>query len=254
MELYYGLPNEIWDALYLEAEDLLQEEELGQHLVGVYPAGGRIYGIESYPPGLMCLYMDVVESLIDPTSSYHKESGFKVFKVMNGNSPLYMVDLFKWVRWITTDQTNDWRMEEFLHIIPFGGQIIYEDDSISSIIGSVREFMIKQNFKLCGDGPIRHSSKTLAYPFARAYHSLMQTGKFRPCLNSNWDQVIDIDTDRESGLLSLDREVIRAVSTSDSLPEIDPKNVEVFPCWKMTDSKMISLIKKQTIDLYRYQL
>jgi hypothetical protein len=51
-DFYYGLPQEIWDALVLEAEDLLSEEQIGNHIVGLYPAGPRIFGIESASPGL----------------------------------------------------------------------------------------------------------------------------------------------------------------------------------------------------------
>lgn len=255
MKLYYGLPNEIWDNLYFEAEDLLQEESLGQYIVGVYPAGNRIYGIESYPPGLMCLYVDSVGSLIDPTSCYHKELGFKVYHVMNSRSPLYMVDFFKWIKWLTTDQTNDWRIEEFLHIIPFGEHILYEDDSISSILHSVRRLLICQNFKLYGDGLIRNPNRKLSYLFTRAYQNLIRTGRFKPCINKQWDEVLDpclaLDIKNHS---EFDEEFISKTLKNEPVPVIEDNILTLHCSPKCRDPHIISDIRSQAVKLYRYQL
>ena len=97
-EYYCGLPYELWEAIASEAEDLLVEENLGNHLLGVYPAGDRIYGIESSSQGLLCLYIDTIESILDPRLT----QDFKLHKytIGNQNSPVYFVELHDWIRWI----------------------------------------------------------------------------------------------------------------------------------------------------------
>jgi len=255
MEFYYGLPQEIWNNLCCEAEDLLQAESLGQHILGVYPAGNRIYGIESYSPGLMCLYVDSVESLIDPTSCYHKELGFKIYHVLDSRSPLYMIDFFKWIKWLTTDQTNDWRMEEFLHVIPFGDHIIYEDDNISPILHLVRQLLICQSFKLYGDGPIRNSNKKISYLFTRTYQNLIRTGRFKPCINKQWDEVLNpclaLDI---KGHSKFDEEFISKAINNEPVPAIDDSILTLHCVPKCKSPKIISDIRSQAIELYRYQL
>jgi len=199
-EFYYGLPQMLWDNLCIEAEDLLREEQLGTHLVAVYPAGNRIYGLESCPPGIFCLYVDSVEALIDPLSNYHKQDGFKVFSVGDNCCPVIMVDLFKWTQWITSRKI-DWRSRAFLHAIPFGQHVIHEDSSIADIMDACHQAMKDIDFivKDIGGSMRSHeymlSAPTYVVPnpflHDRAMLNLFHKHKFMPNINPKWDKVVE---------------------------------------------------------------
>jgi len=192
-EFYYGQPQAIWDILCAEAEDLLQEYELGMHLVAAYPAGNRIYGLESCPPGIFCLYVDSVEAIIDPLSDYHKTSGFRIFSTGDNNYPIIMADLYKWAQWLVYKQ-EDWMKKAFLHAIPFGRHTIHEDQSIQEILEAGFEFMKEVEFDPAINDDlfgVSHNGYVdpNKYLFLRTQAILFNTGQFLPNINPKWDGV-----------------------------------------------------------------
>jgi hypothetical protein len=130
-KFYNGIPEETWNDLLFNAEDLLRDEDLGTHIVGVYPIGSAELERPSQP-GIMCLYIDSVDSLLDP-SSFPRNSTIK----HDTTGSIYMWDLYYWTRIIIIHSPH-----VFDPIIkaPFN-DIIHEDESISSIIYTAREFL-----------------------------------------------------------------------------------------------------------------
>lgn len=175
-EYYYGLPQEVWDSLCMEAEDLLYSEGLGNHLVGLYPAGNRIYGIESSPPGLLCLYVDSVESILDP---YYSPQIYE-YSIGNMMSPIIMVELRHWVQMLFRLGPNA--------LIPcFHKDMVHQDNSIVPILEAARDALIASGY------PDQLGRKdTGSWFWARAKLILIHTGKFLPCVNPEWGTKIEL--------------------------------------------------------------
>ena len=257
-EFYYGWPQELWDSLCDKAEDLLHEERLGTYIVGIYPAGERIYGLESYPPGLMCLYVDSVEALIDPFSEYKYKTGFNTFLVGHNCSPIIMVDLFKWVKWMFK-LLPDWRTNQFLHAIPFGQHVIREDSGISDIMEACHQGMKEIKFA-CGWQPQKESSH-LEFLFHRTMRILYHTNKFLPNINPEWDKVAsfsDFYSYIDLNLYTLDIENRHKLLDNNNTI-ISKEAMEVFDMhitWPHLHMKQQTLkkISDSVMDFYRFQL
>ena len=242
-EFYYGLPQPVWDNLCSEAEDLLYENKIGQHILGLYPAGDRIFGEESSSPGLLVLYMDSVDSLIDPfnlpQNKLHKQS----FYVGNGMSTITYVDAFMWVHWhylMANDRhASMWcpLRNDFSHMIPFGKHMIYEDPSFSAIVNSVADFSIKGSYY-----PIRHRGGTLTNIFRknRAEAIIAQEKIFSPCMNLDWDEEIILKGEEKLLENQLHDFYLHIIKSNQTDKKIDKKKVEE--------------VRKMVMDLYRFQL
>ncbi len=193
-EFYYGLPESQWDPLLVAAEDLLRDEELGTHLVGMYPAGNRIYGLESESPGLFCLYIDSVEALINPNSPKREE--FRTFTIGHSGSSILMMNLFDWAKWIL-NRPNSISCSipslYFAYALPFGQDVIYQDDAICDILDIAKKLMHITKFRMIYSGCSRD------YPIIEALHArtkmiLSMTNHFYPCINPEWGKVYNIST------------------------------------------------------------
>lgn len=270
-EFYYGLPEVLWNNLMVQAEDLLRDEGLGNHIVGIYPAGERIYGIESGVEGIMCLYVDTVESLINPLFKSTNPDGFKVYKVNTYLSPIIMVNLFDWVKWIATyteDKTPEecWKQHAFLHVIPFG-PVFYQDNSIDEILEAARKYLVATRFtketifNSADDGKDQIFGPNLL--FRRADCLLACTGKFNPNVNTDWGPVLDIGTiTQDKNIIKLD-EACRT-KTLGNIKINFHEDLEVYRWYMdMTSRNRMNLITcndlvddlgKATERLYRFQL
>lgn len=259
--MFYGIPQSIWDNLCEEAEEILYNEELGTHLVGVYPAGNRIFGIESQSPGLMCLYVDHVEPMIDPLSSYHQEDGFKCFSIGHSFSPIVMVDLFKWIKWLFSPQgTQLWRKYSFLDVIPFGKHVIHEEPSISEIMKlcwrGLKETNFNSKYYIYEEPPIGFNKNR--YLYNRTTMLLKQRKEFVPNINKEWDYVASfgkefnqIDTAARKQLLNTTtmQETINCIKFLTATGNIYHWS-ETKELTKQTKDK----ITKAVTDFYRFQL
>ena len=242
-EFYYGLPQPVWDNLCSEAEDLLYENKIGQHILGLYPAGDRIFGKESSSPGLFVLYMDSVDSLIDPFHLYKNKASVQRFLVGNSMSPIYFVDAFMWVHYnyfmATEAEASIWChfRYNFTHMIPFGKHMIYEDPSFSAIVGSTAEFSIKGSY---------YPEYNLYSPphdrllFNRTEAIIAEKQVFSPCTNPDWDEVITLEG--EEGL------------SEEELNKFYIKIIQKHKVPKGFKEKEASETRKMLMDLYRFQL
>lgn len=197
MTLYYGLPQEQWDLLVSQAEDLFYDEKLGQHIVGIYPAGPRVYGIESEPPGLLCLYCDNILKLINPLSP--DVDGFYAFRVGHSRSAIIFADLFKWIRWITTERQYGWKTECLMHIIPCNQISIHEDDSITPLIDDITRLLDKVAYcskyrpdRTGSEMSVRWNMMQYTELYDRMLLILALTREFRPNIHPDWDAVFEL--------------------------------------------------------------
>jgi hypothetical protein len=251
-EYYYGLPQEVWDSLCIEAESLLYDEKLGNHLVGIYPAGERIYGIDSAPPGLLCLYVDSVESILDP----FYQPRIHQYSVGNMMSPIVMIDLYYWVQRITKSGAEG--------AIPcFHKGMIHQDSSIDAVLEAARKclafFAYGQNW-----------SPTSYTPWdTRAYLTILLTEEFYPCINPNWDSTIEFGSFLPEGnpLILEDREILKKKLANERIepPELLEYSQLLYEeIRRLTPSSLlaptaqcISAKKKlaeETINFYRFML
>jgi hypothetical protein len=189
-EFYYGLPQNQWDILLAEAEDLLRDEDIGTHLVGLYPAGNRIYGIESESPGILCLYVDTVESLINPIYRSGNPTGFRTIYHGSARSPIIFANLFEWVQQIIYSKCG-WQNKSWLHMLPFT-QLIYQDNSIDGILELTYQYQSNLKFYL-RQGCISSKDHITEFLYHRADAILTTTGKLHPCINPEWGKVATLD-------------------------------------------------------------
>ena len=290
-KLYYGLPQIIWDDLCEKAEDLLQEENLGNHLVGIYPAGNRIYGLELASPGLLCLYVNSIEPMIDPLSDYHQdpELGFNVYHVGHSNSPIIMVDLWWWIRWMfssTHSYLHRWRFYSMLHAIPFGDHVLYEEESICGIMEACYKGLQETGFLACRQNlyTAQHTKNytvskklydelvPLRYLYARAVGILQGTLALQPNINEEWDTVFkkiyfndamyvkipvlsnDIDERICKNILA-NNGVIQTDNDIHFAAKLNPNNAPLKITYSTVPTEeTLKRISKETMDFYRFQL
>jgi len=240
-EFYYGLPQKTWDNLCCKAEDLLYERKLGQHIVGLYPAGNRIFGDKSSPPELMCLYMDSVEPLIDPFSNYHDKDMVKCISFGKNSNSIIFVDFFKWVTWMIELSMYSvpvcWRRKKLIHAIPFGRHIIHEDNSITSIIETIAEVSIKGTYS--ANFQYVYNKEML---FLRAEAIIASKKVFMPCINKEWDEKLTLENE--------DLYMYNVHKLRSFYEEIIKSNQPI----ESPDEEKIKIIRKMVMDLYRYQM
>jgi hypothetical protein len=201
-EYYYGLPQEIWDSLVMEAEDLLSDEQLGNHIVGLYPAGSRIYGLESSSPGLLCLYVDAAESILDPLPLIHDtvsnwKYGWecKSYRIGENLNEIYFIELHDWIKnfiklYLDLEDVTD---RNLFALIPICSDVIYQSESIDKIIGLCAN--ISKSFthnlrreRFAGVGGIKNRILLLRTLWIWEKHKV-----FCPNINKDWGQVFDIE-------------------------------------------------------------
>lgn len=223
-EFYFGLPQDQWDNLIFKAEDLLRDEELGVHLVGIYPAGGRTFGIESESESIMCIYIDSVESIINP---YPMKKQF-VWRGLNMSSIL-MIELREWARQIISNDLDlTYRM---MHAVPFGRHVFHQENIIDPILDIAHDIEKLRKFH-------RHYRYGRFNNYElRALAILSKDLEFSPCTNIEWDTVHPMPTDwtDEQYILEINRNI---------------------PC-QIDGNKLSKLHKelgKRVVDIYRFQL
>lgn len=276
---YYGLPQEIWDDLIAKAEDLLIEEGIGQHLLAVYPAGDRIYGKESSSQGLFCLYMDTVESILDPR--FHNKIKFHKINEGNQNSPIYFLEFHSWVKWLCAESRlsdiqgdHDKHYLKHLNIIPSFGDTIYQDQAIDKIISIVEDKIINTKIHLI-DKPWSEcpGAKKPTYDNLCNYAIYLRTqmimklhGRFMPNLNSNWGEVfklyelhrIDSNLNLTKELYNIDEKLQKMIKENKkelSMTELDRYIALLGPLLRINYSYInppsLDELAKETIKLYK---
>jgi hypothetical protein len=178
-EFYYGLPQELWDDLaYLAEENLEKEICFSAHMLGLYPYGARLHGIESESPGLLCLYSDsTINRLLDPFIKQKEHRPEKIIVKADG-SYIYYIDLWSWLS--SLDNQVD-----FIHMVPCLGDLVHEDSSIRKIISLSEELIcssqVRRNCTWVEDNNLFNSACALRTGLIFAKDKL-----FLPCLNKDW--------------------------------------------------------------------
>jgi hypothetical protein len=208
--------------------------------------------------------VDTVESLINPTFQSNSPSGFKVIHHGLCRNPIIFVNLFNWVRFITKEyntetKTSDlWRQQMFLHCIPFG-DVIYQDDSINSIIYLSQKYQQTRRFDVdstygdsCGPSLL----------FRRATCILSHTGNFYPNINPTWGKVFSIRsiTDNKE-IIELDSRV-RKLALKGDIPIKYHDRLKIFKWYEdltnqarkqsKIDKEIETELGKRTEKLYRF--
>ena len=247
---YYGLSQADWDNLIIQAEDLLRDNELGTHLVGIYPTGERIFGVKSSPPKITCLYVDSVETLLDPLA----KDKDKFVHTNKDKSEIHLIDLFEWVKRI---DFPDW----WDHVVPMNGDIAYQEDSIEAIIYCAQE-VLEYNWleaieNLIGADKIEETF------IHRAAIILQETGQWLPCIEKEWAN--RISDDLLSMLIPREYcEIIRILDNyfTDGIPYVFLNNFNASCRDKLLKNNNLSKVpqqridrlRKAVIDFYRFQL
>jgi hypothetical protein len=258
-EYYCGLPQNQWDLLAEQAEEILRDQEYGQHILGLYPAGSRIYGIESSSPRLLCLYTDVVDSLINPAST-NNSSIFRKEYVGDSNSAIYFIELYSWSKLLRLTCAGS-SSNIILPIIPAVQDIFYEDESVSSIISAARDMFDVSSPYLASN------SKYKALQM-RALAIYRHKKVFSPCINKDLGHVVGLD---ELGIkipeyiLELDKKIIDAYAGQyqSSRPLGIPQIEELYTDYLATICQVKNykdiiqrwaILGSEVANLYRYQL
>jgi hypothetical protein len=214
--LYLGVSQEKWDQLCSTAENVMLDLEIGQHLVGVYPFGNRIYGLPDEPIGLLCICINDPHSLLDPYNTQVKEPVYT--SIEEGN--IKFVELFSWIKWIINNNYNgsfDRNLVEFIHVIPAMFDAQYEDLSISNITSLLKNYLQDKKY----DSPYlmnpihftEYKKLVIHALYLRTRFILETKGIFAPCLNRNWDTVENISLDTNEQLI--DNELVKNITNSE---------------------------------------
>lgn len=175
MSEYLGIPQEEWDSLAAEAEDTMLAKGYGQHILGTYPAGPRIFGSTKASPYLFVITIDDPARSLNPFAAGHEP-------VSDGQ--LYFVDLYTWVSTLSLGIHDlDPVTGGFPHVIPVLGPPHYEDSQLTELIYLAEVYLKARGWDDVIDLPC---SRVHHAAFMRARYLLEITGKFAPCLNKDW--------------------------------------------------------------------
>ena len=224
-ELYCGLPNEIWNNLVCETEDILREEEIGNHIVGIYPSGSRIFGIEADPPELLCLYIDSPENIIDPSVSYDPDTMDGVHTVTTDIDcrKITYIDLYAWAKWLLNREScsEHYKLIQMHDIIPCHQDIAYQDPVVDDLLLLAKKYISKtiNVARFPSDGGKNLMLKHSLY--VRTLYLLEKEGRFCPNTNEDWGKVNSLLFEvLPEGTEEIDRQIIDLAVNNRSLKNI----------------------------------
>lgn len=234
---YLGISNEEWIFMAEEAESILIEKEIGQHIIGLYPSGGRIFGDINATPEIICVYLDTPYRFLDPFASNVIE-GYHT--TQNGHKILFC-ELFSWIKFLgtVTVATHNDMVRNFVHLIPIMLEAQYEDDQLSVIASAAGDYLEKSGW----DTPQVLTSKEINKEasindiitdacYLRARYILKTQEIFAPCINTNWDTIETLKEIKDERILKADEQL----------------------CAYMSNSKDVSVIIREDINYYRDNL
>jgi hypothetical protein len=205
-DFYCGIPQELWNNLLMEAEDIFNEEEIGTHILGIYPAGNRIYGCESSSEGLLCLYINTVDTILDPISI--KKEYF--YNIGLQNSPVWFIELREWIKWLLKDvyglnkklKTTS-KQDNLFHLIPSLEDDFYKDNSINKIIYHVQELnhFCQESYFI----PSPYCSEQKIYDLLSARTRLIWAAHktYCPNINKKWGDVFNLNNNIDNDFIKM---------------------------------------------------
>jgi hypothetical protein len=215
ISLYQGLPQVNWDHMLNKAEDLLSEEEIGTHIVGIYPCGKRIYGLDSEGMDILCLYVDLPEKILDPLYNTHKVSKLSYRGSKYNQDKIWFYDFHFWIQDFISSYLNPSESQSIDIFIPVLHDILYESESISKIISLCNDLI-----KKIGMINISGARKDIFYMRTLLLWNSIEV--FIPNLNKDWGEVLNITTSEEA-LKSLDLRIRKMALENTRLDPIDQK-------------------------------
>lgn len=262
---YSGLPQILWDNIMCKAEDLLVDECLGNHIVGMYPAGERIYGIESSSESIICLYIDTAESILDPASINYTQ--FNDFSIENSNSRIIMIELHNWIRKIlkiySYESYEEYDQDTFFDLIPCYFDILFQDECIERLISLLQELLLSRKDVIYRGSFLKNY---IEQPLVEAlYHRTIyiwrKYSKFIPNINKEYGEVFSIKNDFNDLFNDYENRIISCAQTNKQIcPEIIKsydqmliKKIDELPFERnfKNHERLNSEIRKETIDLYK---
>lgn len=204
--LYLGKTQREWASLASEAEDIMLDVNIGQHIVGLYPCGLRTYGVEA-PCELLCIYIDEPNSMLDPFR--HVSEIFTKVETFEGQVIVF-AELYQWVRWIGEFKKEvQAGLRSFYHIIPSLSEPQYEDRQLSSLLVYAGDLAEGMDW----DVPVISSEVSWEEAcYLRARLVLAKDDIFAPCINKNWDRVHNLALPEEAK--ELDNRLVELVTTN----------------------------------------
>lgn len=168
--LYYGLPESIWYDYLKQVEDKFYEEDIGQWILGIYPTGNRIFGLEQEDPGLLCLYTDSESNILNPLNNIEES---KISYFSHSGSFVKFIDLWTWV-------TNFSKpLKSLDQLIPCFSDSFFEEEMFEPILEAIYNFITNNTIKWETTEPL----------VARTFYLLNNTKNFNPNINSEWGKV-----------------------------------------------------------------
>lgn len=238
---YLGLPDEIWQDLLSETEEMLSEEEIGIHILGVYPSGSRIFGIESSSPQFICLYIDVADHLLNPYYDINIDTKFLYYTLKIDNSSVLYIDLYSWIKWILVEERYKYKDKyiQMLDIIPCNQDIIYQDPVINNLIELVKKFT--DSFRYILDrGPVCnkiYEENLQCVLYTRTMYNIISSGRFIPNMNKEFGEVLSLNKDIDKEILTLDYVLKDSICQN--------KKIDVSSLMKYSDKLRIEAINKK---------
>lgn len=200
MSSYLGIPQEEWDSLAAQAEDIMLEKGYGQHILGTYPAGPRIFGSANAEPQLYVITVDDPLRRFDP---------FVIAQQHFEEDPFLFIDLHTWARNLEAGVYELGGVSCGLpHIIPTLGPAHYEDPQLTEIMYLAEAYLRARGWDDVLELPCGLRQAT----FLRTRYILAITGRFAPCLNREWDTVESISDYSEH-----DKLLIKHIAAGQSL-------------------------------------
>lgn len=187
--LYLGLPQYIWDDLCQKAEDISFEEFPGTFVVGIFPCGGRLYGLETEPAEILYLYVDTPDELLNP---FHKSKCRQQFNISSTGGNVYFYNLFSWIK----DCVNETYYKHgrfdittplFYDLIPCFSNPLYLEDGIEPIIDELTNYLLNSKSK---EVELLNCKDILSYRTLAIWKIFK---KFQPCIRNEWGKVFPIE-------------------------------------------------------------
>lgn len=271
-EFYQGLPSELWDSLINEVEEVLRAEEIGTHVLGIYPSGNRIFGIESSSPQLICLYLDTPEDILNPAIR-REMSNTKFFKTYTTNidtSSIYFIEIHSWIQWITLrfSHSHPDRLRNLLDMIPCHEDIVYQDPSLDHLIEMTRDYLSRGGL-IADIGFKRSYSSHITFPsyeqlleealYLRTIYLYDKTNKFSPNVHKDWGTVISIPHKAPVVVQGFDETLRESVMKNtrmnmDELQEYVHSIRSVIKLRTDPDERLAMEMGKEVVKLYKFIL
>ena len=257
-QLFYGLPNSIWDDLCAKAEDLLHEKGIGQHVLGLYSMGPRMYGLEYAAPEILCVYLDTPEKFLNPLLRGTVQDRQPYFTVTPGGNTIHFMDIYEWIQKIYLESFN--RKDRFFDVVPVGAPAFYVDDNMLGITSLINDYFTSCKYaSFLKTGFIPYKERILQ---TRTSYIMSQTGIYSPCINLDWDNVISLpsvpkkirDLDKQLCSQILNNESMLSPNECEYITYLDNRVLHTAENVSYVDEAPLKEAAKIVEEMYRFQL